>query len=282
MSNALFLFRFHCKEPASDYAGLPTFHYRPGIFVHTLERVKAFTEETGVPIHFVCIADNSTPALVNRCEEKMYSILPNTSSIIRTNCIEDIFNAKFPNHAERQLEDGTITNKWMHTTFTFYVTSMKEIKKRADENTIVFFCESDYLYSEDALTKGFYMAREFTNDFVTLYEHPGSYTVTIEQIQTLYPNFMPETITKYNHNWRRVTSTCLTFIGSMVAINKYPNLFLDCEADWGDSALWSNIMNDGDSKLWMSVPSLVYHTFSHNMTCDNWINLEQSMLEKGV
>jgi hypothetical protein len=152
---------------------------------------------------------------------------------------------------------------------------MEQIKERADNGTVIYFSECDYLYKDDSLIKGFKMIDAHDGDFVTLYEHPEIYVVNTD------PKWAAGTKEFSGHKWRPCSSTCLTFLATLKSINKYPEMFLESKNDWGDCGLWENIGRTGGSTLWMSVPTLAFHCFSHNMPYTDWKDLYNSMVDKG-
>jgi len=240
-----------------------------------MEKVLHFSKELNVPFQFVCMFDNSTPSLVERCEKKMKKMLGENGISVVTNAMDDVDTT---DHPRRMCDDGTITRKYLHGSWTFFVVGMNEIKKRADSGTAIFFTECDYLYKDESFVKGFRMIDAHDGDFVTLYEHPQIYDYNKgPEWESRKKNFA-------GHTWRPASSTCLTFIGTMKSIGKYPEMFLESQNDWGDTRLWHNIYHAGGSTLWMSVPTLSWHCFSHNMAGaerNGWSEILHAMPQKG-
>jgi hypothetical protein len=56
----------------------------------------------------------------------------------------------------------------------------------------------------------------------------------------------------------------------MEALKRQGNFFLGMTGDWGDSGLWKGMWQNRQSKLWTSVPSLVYHNNSLNFDSQYW------------
>jgi hypothetical protein len=232
------------------------------------KRLQGFIEALGVPSKFVLIADN-TPEVIGLAAEGIVREITDVNfSFERVHTIVEEGNV-------RTMPDGTKTTKWQPKHFTHFVTSMEKVRQYADDDTVIFFCEDDYLYHETALTKAFQMALKHKGDFVSLYDGPSHYGdhLTVQALRQDRPGYDLELIREFDHHWRTGDSACFTYIATLEALNRQGNFFLGMTGDWGDSGLWKGMWMQRNSKLWTSVPSLVYHNNSLNFDNQYWGNL---------
>lgn len=98
------------------------------------------------------------------------------------------------------------------------------------DSELVYFAEDDYLYLPGSLQRTVeFMSAHPDADFATLYDHPDSHNKFIHRIRT-------EAIEEDGCRWRKVVSTCLTFMAQKRALvdstkvfktyNKNPDLGL--------------------------------------------------------
>jgi hypothetical protein len=267
---ALFLYRFSCLERREDFPNFPLHRERPAVMFRLLNQVNAL-KESGIPVEFIMIADNSDKDITKRCFEEANKILKDGDcTLIETDCLEDIFLSKVKQHAERLLPNGTITTAFKTSTFTFWITSMEEAKKRATDDTVVFFCEADYLYADGALLNGYNMATKYSDDFITLYDHPGIWEVSGKVMNEKAQNYSLDIVHEFNYHWRTTTSTCFTFLCTMNALKIHGDLFLNAKHNWGDSGLWVNMRHGKNSRLWSAIPTLTYHLHSRNLLASQY------------
>jgi hypothetical protein len=252
--NALILYRFCAKDTSS----LPF-----KILQHFVGRLTAFTKAGNIPARFVLIADN-TPRTVTREVEQLL-----------VNFDLDITHTGTLDGNGRTMPNGTVTSKWQPKHFTHFVTSMQKAQQYAGDDTVIFFCEDDYLYHDTALFKAFQMALKYKGDFVSLYDGPSHYGphLSVQALRADRPGYDLEMVREFDHHWKTGDSACFTYVATMEALKRQGNFFLGMEGDWGDCGLWKGMWQNRKSKLWTSVPALVYHNNSLNFDNEYWSGL---------
>lgn len=160
--------------------------------------------------------------------------------------------------------------------YTLFRTSMELIKKYADDDTVIFFCENDYLYKPSAID---YAVKFLTNhplDFLSLSDHPNRYAtphIEEENHSEIYKNYKLELIWEQKHHWRTSISTCYTFITTLRAIKQYDDLFLGTDKQYFDHWFFVDIYRRGHSKLWTPVPGMASHMQGMRLNDWDWSKL---------
>lgn len=157
--------------------------------------------------------------------------------------------------------------------YTLYITSMDLVKNYADEDSIIFFCEDDYLYRPDAFEKAVVFMMNHSNDFLTLYDHPNRYDEKAPHFQRIkelnnYEPYKLELLWEAKHHWRTCVSTCHSFVATLRSLTLNKRLFIDCDKQRGDHTLWTEMWRQGKSKLWGAIPGLTSHR--HGPHLDDW------------
>lgn len=263
--NVLILYRFHSKEKNSV----------PIQFLKSFSiRLREFDEEFKIPIHFILIADNTPEEVSEKCRNIVIDQFSDNFRLKYTliHTMRDSDNSRIVN--------GVRTNKWQPKHFTHFITSMDCVKEYADNDTVIFFCEDDYIYNEGALSKAFRMAKKYKGDFVSLYDGPSHYGpgLTAQKLKQDRPGYELELIREFDVHWRTGDSCCFTYIATLEALKRQGDLFLSPEADWGDCGLWKAMWCHKASKLWTSVPAQVYHNNSVNFESDFWNRMKKQVM----
>jgi hypothetical protein len=272
MYKCLFVYRFHEK-----FVGV-----KSKILKHFLERVRNFAIAINDVPEFVLIADETSQDVINEIRTSVKTIVGN---MIDFDLVEvkqlppQDSDRPHPNEFPgRVLPNGEVTYAHKNKLFTHCVSSMTEAVNRAkDDNTVVFFCEDDYLYREDALLKGYKMQCKFDNDFVSFYDCPTLYKHSMKD--PTYPHPVRDLRHEFGHHWWAGHSACLTYIATMKSLKAHGNWFLNQEKYecWGSNRLWGGMWKMGKSRLWVSLPSLVYHCRSINFPNPYWESLKKSL-----
>jgi hypothetical protein len=265
-SNALILYRFSAHN-SGTMAGK--------VLKHFAGRLRALGNLFRIPIRFVLIADNTPDNAGLDAENTVRSAMSQYPEFE----FERVHTQLLPNNT-RLMPDGTQSQKWQPKHFTHFVTSMQKALQWADDGSAVFFCEDDYLYHETALPKAFQMVLKFRGDFVSLYDGPSHYGphLSVEALRADRPGYDLELVREFDHHWRTGDSACFTYVATMEALKRQGNFFLGMEGDWGDCGLWKGMWQNRKSKLWSSVPALVFHNNSLNFDTQYWRDLMSEVL----
>jgi len=183
--------------------------------------------------------------------------------------IIDMLNQKFgdffsiiethSSKCEKKLVSGKLCKNRNY--YTFYLDSMEIAKELASKDTVVFFCEDDYLYRPDAFEKSYLFIKDHPSDFVTLYDHPDRYIESnikseYQFINNIYQN---EIIWEQDHHWRTCISTCLTFVATGQSLSLNSHLFVDAQNPLTDHQMWCDMWSNNKSKLYSALPGLASH-----------------------
>ena len=257
--DVLILYRFYARDINSD---------KVSIFMHFVQRAKVFT----YPVKWVFIADNTAEPVVEFCQD--YAVKNGFTDFV-------VWRTSVDNRVRR---NGQPEPGFRIKHFTHCVTSMEAVDEFATDGSAILFCEDDYVYHEEALLKGTSMLMHKQTDFVSLYDGPSHYGahMAAAAIRQDRPPYDLELVREYDHHWRTGDSCCFTYMATKAAIMLNRDTFFSL-VDWGDSGLWKSMWMNGRSKLWTSVPALVYHENSVNFETKYWDELRTAVFHrKGV
>ena len=114
----------------------------------------------------------------------------------------------------------------------------------------VYFSEDDYIYAPEAFSAMLEMMS--VADFVTPIDHPDRYNTVIEQ------SFETTVVATPARHWRRVGSTCLTFMTSGSTLGKTAAVMRSYSSGVVDSSMWLALTADRV----FSLPSLFRSFFA--------------------
>jgi hypothetical protein len=136
-----------------------------------------------------------------------------------------------------------------------------DILSSQNDADLVFFAEDDYLYLPDSLARAAdFMRRHPEVDFVTPYDHADFHSKFVHQFRS------PE-ILENGIRWRKVTSTCLTFMARRESVLESAAVFRTYNRN-SDLAIWMALTKKRVCNPWSWVRSLgdgLYFTASHAM-----------------
>ena len=152
-----------------------------------------------------------------------------------------------------------------------------DLLSQQSESENVYFAEDDYFYFPGALEEmlGYRQARP-SIDFVTAYDHLDYYTSPIHQI----PLGAEES---NGRTWRRVGSSCLTFLTTREVLRKTAPIFKTYGDHNTDLGLWLSVTRhpalypSGIVSIALNQPGLLrflvqswWHNFSQNASGKRW------------
>ena len=271
-NDVLFIYRYCHRD-------IPKLIIRRAITVLFFELVRDFSKTINGKITFIFISDNTPQEIINKINEIATGILGSdiSFSIISIKQLpKRDENDRYPG---RELPDGTISYICKPNLFPLSVPTkfvMKKFFPELKDDTIVFNCEDDYIYREDALAKIYLMAAA-NDDFVSGYDCSRLYR---------WPH---ETVIKYQfgHRWWAAPSVCATFTASIKTMKLHSKIFLsDGWKLYGDSDIWNGVKKMGLSKLWLSIPALSYHYnwdgYQWNFKEEYWDRLSSDIKKRPI
>lgn len=169
---------------------------------------------------------------------KLYFLLDNCPPTY-----EELVRNLFSNHP---LEILRLNGEGNWATFRRQV----DLLSKQSEAELVYFAEDDYLYLPGALEEGVkFFKRHPEVEFITLYDHADLDTKYIHQIHC-------QPIVEKNHTWRKVASTCLTFMARRKALTETEDVFRTFSAGNSDLGLWLALTKRGVLNPWSFLRSL--------------------------
>lgn len=241
MKNSLFIYRY-CNWPVMDE--------KIRIFNLFCKRMKDFIKTENINSTFIFISDNTPKEHEDFMNDLINKLLPGLNVIFISTKSCGLLQAPF---------NGKELIKWRF--YTYHLTSKEMVRKYANYDTCIFFCEDDYLYKPDAFRKAFHFQIEHKGDFVNIADHPTHYRIpmTEKMYQIFSENMHLEIVYEQNHHWRICDSTCFTHLATLEALEKNKEFLLCPSSDWGDDIMWHSMWRQGKSKLWCSIPGLACH-----------------------
>ncbi|OFZ16566.1 MAG: hypothetical protein A2X86_12280 [Bdellovibrionales bacterium GWA2_49_15] len=110
-----------------------------------------------------------------------------------------------------------------------------EILLGQTEAEIVYFAEDDYLYVPGAFEKIVKLLRQAPAiDFVTPYDHLDYYTLN-------FHNYKSQIISRADHHWRSVSTTCLTFAARKSELSRAHRALEHYSEGSSDASVWLSI-----------------------------------------
>lgn len=129
------------------------------------------------------------------------------------------------------------------------------------DSELVYFAEDDYLYLPGSMQRTVqFMKAHPEADFATLYDHPDAHNKFIHRIRT-------EAIAEDGCRWRKVVSTCLTFMARKQALVDSMKVFKTYNRN-PDLALWLALTKIRVCNPWSWVRSIgdgLFFSASHGL-----------------
>lgn len=223
-------------------------------FLESFEkRVDAFKNNVSRNVRSIIIIDNSSKEMIEFISKRF----SNNFDIISINSKDQ----------KEKLSSGKTCSPQR---YTFYISSMQVAKEYGGDDSIVFFCEDDYLYRKDAFQKAYRFLKNHSNDFVTLYDHPDRYKENALKNELKLDNFDLELLWECNHHWRTSISTCHSFVATMKSLLLNSEFVLNANLERRDHDMWKLIWKKGASKLYGSVPGLASHRRGPHLNDWEW------------
>jgi len=242
--HAMFIYRYHAKKEDKE---------KEKYLDEFTKQYRSFVDKERKNIPAYLIIDNSSKDVIDRLTAK-YS---DCFQIIITNSKEQ----------KERLDSGKPCSSQR---YTFYISSMQIIKEHADDDTIIFFCEDDYLYRPDAFGKVCSFLLNHPNDFVSMYDHPDRYADAsrIKEVSGKYSGYKLELLWEASHHWRTSISTCHSFATTKKALALNAQFTIKANVERRDHLMWCEIWKLGKSKLYGAIPGLASHRQGPHL--DDW------------
>ncbi len=156
---------------------------------------------------------------------------------------EDLIRSFFPSNS---LEIINLGGEGNGATFCRQI----DVLTAQQEAELVYFAEDDYLYLPGALERSVdFIKKHPETEFLTLFDHAAHYTQYIHQLGG-------DTISEGEHVWRKVASTCLTFMARRTSLVETADVFRTFAAGNSDLAIWLSLTKRGVLNPWSFIRSL--------------------------
>jgi hypothetical protein len=132
------------------------------------------------------------------------------------------------------------------------------------EAEVVFFAEDDYLYVPGAFAKMVRFLRDFPDaDFVTPYDHLDYYTLNFHEYKS-------KIVSKADHHWRNVSTTCLTFAVRQSALPTARRALLLYADGRSDTSVWLCVTKFNLFNPYKYFKFLVSHFYFFTVLTECW------------
>lgn len=244
--DALFIYRY-CHRDHPKKVQIKTGALR------FFKQVKAFSEQLTGKTEFVMICDDTPDDILKKIEDLAITTMDNTKfSTVPIKKLPKIPGAKYPG---RIMPDGSVTYDFKNNLYPLSITTKAVTKDKMldmKDEDIIFYCEDDYIYKDDALFKLYLMAGAH-DDFVSGYDCPTFWRAPNPGVTLRY---------QFKHRWWAGSNSgaCATFNFSVKTLKMHKSVLIaDHWKGYGDGPIWSGVKKLGKSKCWLAVPSLNYH-----------------------
>jgi hypothetical protein len=171
------------------------------------------------------------------------------------------YESLFRRLREEDLTFITLPGVGNQTSFSVQVDTL--MRQTASE--LVYFAEDDYFYlprQMETLVRFFQGTQDA--DFVTPYDHPDYYTLALHSPETLCP--------LGQQCWRRVSTTCLTFLTSKTTLRKTQSVFRTYQNPKNlDASIWLSLTKRGVFDVRRSCRLCLKEQSSFKMIVKAWL-----------